>query len=79
MGINYGQLVRGDRIHASLLHDPEAFADEMERIFVNGWVFVGHESEIKEHGDWVTRQLGTESVIMVRESDDSVKVLANRC
>ena len=79
MGINYGQLVRGDRIHASLLHDPEAFADEMERIFVNGWVFVGHESEIKEHGDWVTRQLGTESVIMVRESDESVKVLANRC
>ncbi|HIL06268.1 MAG TPA: ring-hydroxylating oxygenase subunit alpha [Acidimicrobiia bacterium] len=79
MAIDYQQLVQGDRIHASLLHDPDAFAEEMDRIFIRGWVFVGHESEIKLQGDWVTRQLGNESVIMVREHDDSVNVLANRC
>lgn len=79
MGINYGDLVRADRIHSSLLHDPDAFADEMDRIFVRGWVFVGHESEIPASGDWVTRQLGNESVIFVRDRAGSVNVLANRC
>ena len=79
MSVDYQQLVQIDRIHSSLLHDPEVFAEEMEEIFVRGWVFVGHESEVKEQGDWVTRQLGNESVIMVRESEESVNVLANRC
>ena len=79
MGIDYRQLVRGDRVHASLLHDSEVFVEEMERIFVRGWAFVGHESEIKGNGDWVKRQLGNESVIMVRADDGDVNVLSNRC
>jgi len=79
MGIDYPDLVRGDRVHSSLLHDDEAFADEMDRIFVRGWVFAAHESEIKEPGDWVTRRLGNESVIVVRDQDGAVNVLANRC
>lgn len=79
MGIDYTALVRGDRVHSSLLHDDEAFADEMDRIFVRGWAFAAHESEISQTGDWVTRQLGQESVIVVRDPDGSVNVLANRC
>ena len=79
MGIDYRQLVRGDRVHGSLLHDSEVFAEEMERIFVRGWAFVGHESEIKNNGDWVKRQLGNESVIMVRGDDGDIGVLSNRC
>ena len=42
----------------SLYTDPRIFADEMERIFHRGWVFVGHESEIPGPGDFVTRSLG---------------------
>ena len=59
MSVDYQQLVQIDRIHSSLLHDPEVFAEEMEEIFVRGWVFVGHESEVKEQGDWVTCLLYT--------------------
>src|SRR2546428_423995 len=44
--IRYDALVQDDRVHASLYTDPRIFADEMERIFRRGWVFVGHESEI---------------------------------
>ncbi len=64
--IDYKALVQDDRIHASLYTDPRIFADEMERIFHRGWVFVGHDSEIAQAGDFVTRHLGTEPVIMVR-------------
>jgi nitrite reductase/ring-hydroxylating ferredoxin subunit len=76
--IDYKALVQDDRIHASLYTDPRIFAEEMERIFHRGWVFVGHESEIPRPGDYVTRRIGTEPVVMVR-SGESVSVLINRC
>ena len=77
--IDYKALVQDDRIHASLYTDPRIFADEMDRIFHEGWVFVGHDSEIPGAGDFVTRTLGREPVIMVRGQDGGVAVLVNRC
>jgi len=77
--MDYKALVQDDRIHASLYTDPRVFEDEMERIFHRGWVFVGHASEVPEPGDYVTRRLGREPVIMVRGKDGAVEVLVNRC
>jgi phenylpropionate dioxygenase-like ring-hydroxylating dioxygenase large terminal subunit len=77
--IDYKTLVQDDRIHASLYTDPRVFADELERIFHRGWVFVGHESETPRPGDFVTRRLGREPVIMVRGKNNRVAVLVNRC
>jgi nitrite reductase/ring-hydroxylating ferredoxin subunit len=76
---DYAALVRGDRIHASLYTDPRIFAEEMERIFQRGWVFVGHESEVPSPGDFVTRTVGGEPVIMVRGREGDVAVFVNRC
>ena len=77
--IDYKLLVQDDRIHGSLYTDPQIFADEMERIFHRGWVFVGHETEIPRAGDYVTRHVGAEPVIMARGHDGDVAVLVNRC
>jgi phenylpropionate dioxygenase-like ring-hydroxylating dioxygenase large terminal subunit len=77
--VDYGRLVEDRRVHGSLYTDPEVFEDEIDRIFRRGWVFVGHESEVPNAGDWVTRKLGREPVIMVRAGDGTVQVLANRC
>ncbi len=77
--LDYKTLVQDDRIHASLYTDARIFSDEMERIFHRGWVFVGHDSEIPRAGDYVTRQVGAEPVIMVRGNDGAVSVLINRC
>src|SRR6267378_2686716 len=76
--IDYKALVQDDRIHVSLYTDPRIFADEMDRIFTRGWVFVGHASEIPRSGDYLTRELGTQPVIMVRGKDGGVSVLAHR-
>src|SRR5262247_1121556 len=77
--IDYKTLVQDDRIHASLYTDPRIFEDEMERIFRRGWVFVGHDSEVPSAGDFATRRMGTEPVIMVRGADGAIAVLVNRC
>jgi fatty-acyl-CoA synthase len=77
--IRYEDLVQADRIHGSLYTDPRIFADELERIFSRGWVFVGHESEIPTAGDFVTREVGAQPVILVRGPGGEVSVLLNRC
>src|SRR5215470_3527982 len=77
--IPYDELVQDQRIHARLYTDPRIFADEMEKIFYRGWVFVGHDSEIPRPGDFVTRHIGTQPVIMVRGKDQQVSVFLNRC
>ena len=77
--IDYTSLVKSDRVHASLYRDPRVFDDEMERIFHRSWVFVGHESEIPRAGDFVTRTLGRQPVILARARDERAVVLLNRC
>jgi phenylpropionate dioxygenase-like ring-hydroxylating dioxygenase large terminal subunit len=72
-------LVESDRVHSRVYTDPTIFEVEIDRIFHNGWVFVGHESEVPEPGDFRTKTLGRQPVIMVRGSDGIVRVLMNRC
>jgi phenylpropionate dioxygenase-like ring-hydroxylating dioxygenase large terminal subunit len=71
--------VEPDRVHGSLYVEPAVFEEEMRRIFGRGWVFVGHDSEVPEPGDWVTRRVGLEPVILARDLDGEIRVLSNRC
>jgi Phenylpropionate dioxygenase and related ring-hydroxylating dioxygenases, large terminal subunit len=72
-------LVRHDHVHGSVYTDPEVFELEMEHIFRRGWVYVGHESEVPEPGDYVTRRIGGQPVILTRGKDGEIRVLMNRC
>jgi phenylpropionate dioxygenase-like ring-hydroxylating dioxygenase large terminal subunit len=72
-------LVLPDKVHGSVYTDPDVFELEMEQIFRQGWVYVGHESEIPESGDYVTRRIAGQPVIFARGKDDIVRVLMNRC
>ena len=51
----------------------------MERLFVNTWVYVGHDSQVPNAGDYFGTTLGAQPVLMVRHEDDVVRVLYNRC
>jgi phenylpropionate dioxygenase-like ring-hydroxylating dioxygenase large terminal subunit len=72
-------LVRPGEVHKDLYVDPELFELEMERLFANTWVYVGHASQVPQPGDYFTTTVGTEPVVMVRHTDRSVRVLVNRC
>jgi phenylpropionate dioxygenase-like ring-hydroxylating dioxygenase large terminal subunit len=78
-GIDYDALVKEDRVHGSVYTDPQIFAEEMERIFHRGWVYVGHAGEVPEPGDFRLKKIGQQSVIMVRGEDGQVRLLMNRC
>src|SRR5262245_33736886 len=78
-GIDYDALVKDDRVHGRVYTDRVIFAEEMDKIFSRGWVYVGHASEIPQPGDFRVTTIGRQSVIMVRDDDDQVQLLMNRC
>jgi fatty-acyl-CoA synthase len=77
--IDFSQLIRRDRVHGSLYTDPAIFEKELERIWYRGWVYVGHESEIREPGDYCVKRMGLQQVIMSRDEDGNIHLLHNRC
>src|SRR6202012_1562082 len=72
-------MVRPDRVRGEVYTSPAVYDLELKRIFREGWVFVAHESEVPETGDYTPRRIAGEPVIVVRGKDDVVRVLANRC
>jgi fatty-acyl-CoA synthase len=77
--IDYGALIQGPRVHGRLYCDPDVFAAELDAIWHRVWVYVGHESEVPQPGDYVRRQIGAQPVIMIRGADGNIRVLFNRC
>ena len=59
--------------------DPEIYQLELERIWARQWIAIGHESEIPNAGDFVTRRIGDDPVIMVRRRDGEIQCLLNVC
>ena len=74
-----GDLFRDDRVHRTVYTDPRVFEAEMTAIFGTTWVYVGHESQIAEVGDYRTTHMGLQPVIVSRAEDGGIHVLYNRC
>ena len=72
-------LVQSGRVHRRLYTDPEIFEAEMERIFGAAWIYVGHESQIRNSGDYVRTFIGRKPVVLVRDADGEVRVIHNQC
>jgi phenylpropionate dioxygenase-like ring-hydroxylating dioxygenase large terminal subunit len=51
----------------------------MERIFMRTWVYVGHDSEIAQTGDYKMTSIGAEPVLLTRSEDGTPSVVINRC
>jgi phenylpropionate dioxygenase-like ring-hydroxylating dioxygenase large terminal subunit len=72
-------LVQDVEVHRDVYIDQEIFELEMEHLFANTWVYVGHESQVPNSGDYFGTTIGTQPILMVRHTDRSVRVLYNRC
>jgi phenylpropionate dioxygenase-like ring-hydroxylating dioxygenase large terminal subunit len=76
---DFGNLVLRDRVHGDAYCDPQVFEREIDGIFSRHWIFVGHEGEIPNKGDFRQRQIGRQPVIFLRDQQGQVRVLMNRC
>jgi PAH dioxygenase large subunit len=59
--------------------DHEIWLKELDGIFKRSWLLVAHESELPSPGDYVTRRMGKDEVIVSRSEGGEIKVLLNAC
>ncbi len=67
------------QVPQAVLTDPAVAEVELERIFARTWLFVAHASEIAQPGDYVTRRMGKDEVIVARGEDGEIRVMRNAC
>ena len=78
-------IVRVDKEHGSYnvarraFVDPEILEAEREKIFDKCWLYLGHDSELRKAGDYVTRSVGGRTVLFTRDSQGQLHALLNTC
>ena len=58
---------------------PELYEDEIRRIFLRAWHYVGHVSQVPARGDYFLFEMAGESVIVVRDAEGNVNAMLNVC
>ena len=71
-------LERGE-VDRRVFVDEEIFEREMEHLFGRAWLFLCHESQVPEPGDFFEGVMGRDNVLVVRQKDGSIRALINSC
>ncbi len=67
------------RVNRRAFTDPGILEREHQRVFESSWIYAGHESEIPQPGDFVSRKVAGRPVILARGDDGVVRILLNTC
>lgn len=62
-----------------VFNNREIYELELRRIFARSWVFIGHETELPNNGDYALRYIGEDPFIFVRDDTGVIRVLFNSC
>jgi len=77
------RLLKGRREGFSLQQpfyiDPDFYKIDLEMIWYRDWLFVGHDCEIPNPGNYMTVQVGDDAVVIVRGNDGQINALHNSC
>ena len=72
-------LVRDDAVHRDVYLSPALFDLEMERLWRSAWVYIGHDSQVPNAGDFLSVNIARQPLLLLRGSDGVLRVLPNRC
>jgi len=67
------------QVDRSIYTAQDIFDIEMKTIFEAGWVYICHESQIANEGDYYSTAMGRQPVYAIRAKDGSVNAFINAC
>ena len=59
--------------------DPDFYRRELDRFYFSRWICAGRADQIPNVGDYFTRTLGDESVVVTRDAAGAIRALFNVC
>ncbi len=72
-------LQRPGEVHRDVYTSQEIFDLEMKHLFRNTWMYIGHDSQIPNKGDYFATAIGDQPLLMARHTDGTVRLMYNRC
>ncbi|WP_344030370.1 aromatic ring-hydroxylating oxygenase subunit alpha [Pseudonocardia kongjuensis] len=66
-------------VPAEVFNDESVHQRELRRIFGRCWIYIGHESELPDPGDYHVRRIGEDPFVFVRDENGTIRVLLNSC
>ena len=67
------------RVDRGIYTQPEIFVAEMERIFGHVWVYLCHESQVANFGDYYATDIGQQPVFVIRQKNGALGAFINAC
>ncbi|MEY8016937.1 benzoate 1,2-dioxygenase large subunit [Mycobacterium servetii] len=67
------------RVNRRIFTDGEIFELEMKYLFEGNWVYLAHESQLPEPGDYFTTYIGRQPVVITRDKHGELHCLINAC
>jgi phenylpropionate dioxygenase-like ring-hydroxylating dioxygenase large terminal subunit len=69
----------GSLVSRRIFRDPALYQLEQQYIFAHSWLYVGHESQLRNSGDFLANFMGETPVIVARGEDGHIHVSINSC
>jgi len=72
-------LERALSLPAELYTSPEVYELELERIWRRSWIHVGRVEQLEKPGDWISREIAGEPLVVTRGQDGEIHALSRVC
>ncbi|MFB3118969.1 MAG: aromatic ring-hydroxylating dioxygenase subunit alpha, partial [Stenotrophomonas maltophilia] len=81
MAIDIKGLVEADQglLSRRIFIEEDIYQQELENIFARCWLFLCHETQIPEPGDFFTTYMGEDPVLVTRDNHGKVHAHLNVC
>lgn len=69
----------GAQVPISVFHNEQVYRAELEKIFAKCWLYLGHETQLREPGDYILARMGEDEVVVTRRDNGTVGAFLNSC